>query len=550
MTSTSLKNVNYRNPQTPQSEKAAKGQVKNNAGGYTFKVTPFDLAKRFLILGSEKNFYQTGQKLSKLNADNLIKVIKNGQSRELVDEIVAVSKAGRAPKQQPGLFALAIASSYGTDEEKRYALSRLAEVARTGNTLFEFISFALQFRPWGRALKRAVAEWYTTKTPEQVAYQILKYRQREGWTHADVLAVANPKGDEAWHGLGQYIRKGDMDRGVPEIVRGFEKVKNAPQKDVPAIVTEFGLSWEMIPSEKLDAKTWETILQTGNLPLGALLRQLPTLTKNDILKPLSDNTKRVITSLTDPAYLKKARIHPLSILLAQKTYASGRSLRGESSWTPNAAIINALEKAFYASFEFVEPTNKNFLLGLDVSGSMSSSAGGLPLSSFELEAALALVIQKTEPWTHTIGFTGYYGAHMKTNSWGYYGRQRGTGLKDAVTELHINPNKGLQDALRTVSGLPMGPTDCALPMVYATEKKLDVDAFVIVTDNDTWVGDVHPHEALNTYRRTMKKPDAKLIVLATQATPFTIADPKDPGMLDIAGFDSAVPGLINSFITT
>ena len=84
-----LKNINYRNPETPQSEKAAKGQVKNNAGGYTFKVTPLDLAKRFLILGSETNFYQSGAKLSKLNADNLIKLIeKHGKSAELVDLIV------------------------------------------------------------------------------------------------------------------------------------------------------------------------------------------------------------------------------------------------------------------------------------------------------------------------------------------------------------------------------------------------------------------------------------------------------------------------------
>jgi len=31
------------------------------------------------------------------------------------------------------------------------------------------------------------------------------------------------------------------------------------------------------------------------------------------------------------------------------------------------------------------------------------------------------------------------------------------------------------------------------------------------------------------------------------ATNFTIADPSDPGMLDIAGFDSAVPTLITDF---
>jgi 60 kDa SS-A/Ro ribonucleoprotein len=44
-------------------------------------------------------------------------------------------------------------------------------------------------------------------------------------------------------------------------------------------------------------------------------------------------------------------------------------------------------------------------------------------------------------------------------------------------------------------------------------------------------------------------PDAKLIVLATSVSSFTIADPSDPGMLDVAGLDSAVPRLVSEFVT-
>lgn len=41
--------------------------------------------------------------------------------------------------------------------------------------------------------------------------------------------------------------------------------------------------------------------------------------------------------------------------------------------------------------------------------------------------------------------------------------------------------------------------------------------------------------------------DAKLVVVALTPTEFTIADPSDAGMLDVSGFDSAVPGLIGDF---
>ena len=112
--------------------------------------------------------------------------------------------------------------------------------------------------------------------------------------------------------------------------------------------------------------------------------------------------------------------------------------------------------------------------------------------------------------------------------------------------MRISPRMRLDDAVREVSDLPFGATDCALPMLYALERKLKVDTFVVVTDNETWAGGIHPHEALARYRMQMGI-DAKLVVMATSATVFTIADPSDAGMLDIAGFDAAVPALLAAF---
>lgn len=94
-----------------------------------------------------------------------------------------------------------------------------------------------------------------------------------------------------------------------------------------------------------------------------------------------------------------------------------------------------------------------------------------------------------------------------------------------------------------------GATDCALPMIWAKENKKEFDVFVVYTDCETYFGDVHPYQALRDYREAMNIPDAKLIVMGMTATNFTIADPEDAGMMDIVGFDSAVPTLINDFVT-
>ena len=76
--------------------------------------------------------------------------------------------------------------------------------------------------------------------------------------------------------------------------------------------------------------------------------------------------------------------------------------------------------------------------------------------------------------------------------------------------------------------------------------KMLFDKAVVFTDNETWCGRVHPTEALKRYRQ-LYVPTAKLVVCATTATEFTIADPNDPGMLDLCGFDSSCPQLISAF---
>ncbi len=83
-------------------------------------------------------------------------------------------------------------------------------------------------------------------------------------------------------------------------------------------------------------------------------------------------------------------------------------------------------------------------------------------------------------------------------------------------------------------------------MLYVQAKKREIDTFVIYTDSETWAGDVHPDQALRDYRQASGI-DARLVVVGTVSNGFSIADPADPGMLDIVGFDTATPQLISDF---
>lgn len=531
-----LKTARTRNPEAAQNEQALLEQVPNNAGGFVFEVTPETQLRRFLILGTNGGTYYQGEKeLTKENAAIVLDWAEN-RTRELVDIVVDISLAGRAPKQNPTIFALAAAAGLGNDEGRAYALAALDKVARTGTHLFLFATYVEQFRGWGRGLRTAVGGWYESKEADQLAYQMVKYRQRNGWSHRDLLRLTHPAGaDSAHKALYAWATKGDsreLVRELPPIVNYFLEAQNANSVEqwVP-LIGNSNLSWEMLPDAALtEPGVWAALLDKG-VPQTALMRQLPRLTNLGLLK--GSRLTAVAAQLTNQERLAKARVHPMNVLLAQKTYAGGYSLRGSSTWSPVAKIVDALDEAFYLSFKNVEPANKRTLNALDVSGSMGVQIAGCPITAREASAAMSLVTVATEPEVTSVGFTS--------------ARSSGYSYRDAeLTTLPISARQRLDDVVKGISGLSFGGTDCALPMTWALKEGLEFDSFIVSTDSETWAGAIHPYQALRKYREATGIP-ARLIVVGYTATEFSIADPRDNGMLDVVGLDSATPGLIADF---
>ena len=48
-----------------------------------------------------------------------------------------------------------------------------------------------------------------------------------------------------------------------------------------------------------------------------------------------------------------------------------------------------------------------------------------------------------------------------------------------------------------------GGTDTTVAIDYAQKHKYSVDAFVVITNGETWAGDQHTSQALESYRRKM-----------------------------------------------
>ena len=509
---------------TPQNEPVGGvNQIENNAGGYVFALDNWKRLDRFLILGSEGGTYYVGEReLTQDNAKAVLECIKSNGVK-VVDRIVEISDSGRAPKNDPALFVLAMCAGLGDAKTKKAALEALPKVARIGTHLFHFVEYIEGFRGWGRGLRTSIAEWYNSKDINDLAYQVIKYQQRDGWSNRDLLRLSHPKTtEEIRNNLYKWIVGKDPLKGLPKLVEAFEEAKIAENRDTIIGLIQSGLPREAIPTKWLnDVTVWNALLQ--EMPLTALVRNLGKMTSIELLEPMSRAVDLVVKKLSDKDYIKKSRLHPLAILIALKQYESGHGDKGKLSWSPVAKIVDALDTAFYLAFGNVEPTGKRIMLALDVSGSMCSSFGGTNVSCCEGASAMALVTAKTE--------TNY----MITR------------FNDGIESIPLSPRQRLDDVLRYTRDINGGGTDCALPMLYALKRNIPIDAFCVYTDCETWAGNIHPYQALQQYRNKMGI-NAKLVVIGMASTGFTIANPDDAGMLDVVGFDAATPQIISDFI--
>jgi 60 kDa SS-A/Ro ribonucleoprotein len=329
-----------------------------------------------------------------------------------------------------------------------------------------------------------------------------------------------------------------------------QKSKNAAE--TARLIREYRLPREALPTEHLnDVQVWKAMLDTG-MPMTAMIRNLANMTRNGTLDdPAAMST--VLNQLGNEEAIRKSRVHPMTMLVALKTYAAGHGMQARgTSWVPKPQIVDALDEGFYLAFGNVVPTGKSFLLALDVSGSMSSGqVAGSFLTPREASAAMAMVTVATEKNVEVVAFAdaryhkgaqGFASPHAGQFSGGYHG------ISDGLWPVGLSKRRRLDDVVTELASFHMGGTDCALPFLYAIDKGKAFDAFIVYTDSETWAGAIHPKQALDQYRQRSGI-NARSVVVGMVSNDFSIADPSDAGMLDVVGFDTATPNLISEFVT-
>lgn len=571
-------------------ESLAPNQVENALGGYVFETTDEIRLRRFLCLGTEKAIFHAGElKLTKDDCKCISRLIGIGNGSYVVQTIREFSVQNRACRADSILFALALCCRCDHKPTKKAAYKILSDVCRIPTHLFQFIKFAQEVpkfaedenpnngKGWGRAHRKGVSMWYHSYKSKEggiplLAYHMTKYKARFGLTHKDVFRMCHIKTD--YDALGYLVnhffsRKNDWQnqldlakqredyeqselKKVIRLLQVFDDAKRcrdeqlmkhmilenhleiAKKCDNGEIVMRqlYVLVREHVPTSLLKSKeVWVALMRF--MPMTAMIRNLGKMASLGLLDSNSFGENLTADKLTSNVLLKEAKIHPFTLLVAEKAYSKGQNKKETMKWQVNPTVRKALRDAFYLSFDNVEATGKRFLLAICMGDPQNPIVNGTPIiTAREAAAAMALVTLRREQRCDVVAFS-----------------KKQSTEDPGITNLPISPHDDLNIVLDKCSKLHCDKINISAPIEHAFQNKKMYDVFVIYTDSVNESGSVHPSTALKMYRKGSGIENARLIVCGLASNGFTIADPNDRLMMDIVGFDSSAPTAIHQFVT-
>lgn len=509
------------------------GVILSHEGGTVYELSPMERFKRFCLFGSTQDYYVTKD----AQFDAAIETINTVLTEQPVDALRLmrdIAKEHRAVKIEPVLFAYALALSHDDPRVRQWAYPYLPDIVGHGTALFHLFSYVTQRRKIsGGGIRKAFARWYQGKTADQLAYQAVKYKQRDGISHNNILRLVHPV---TWQpGTGQVMEY-MMGRGAvedaPLILHAERLLQTTHDKPAPhvveaaaALVSAARLPREAIPTQLLNEPLiWEALLQ--DMPVEAMIRNLGKMGSIGLLH--SEAVNDVIARLRDEGTIVRSKIHPMKLYLAQRQYAQGRGSKGSLTWTPNVKVIDALDDAFYTAFKSLPEIPGKVLLAIDLSSSMigSSVFGMEEMRRHEAAAVQAMCFMRQCPEGMALGFT------------------------EQPISLPLSPRQRLIDVYNMIAQKAGGGTDIGVPYAWAGKQREHVDAFVTVTDEASGGYGSRGGQAVEALRayRTMLNQNARAVSISVATYHYAHLPTNDRRNFVVAGFDPTVPDLVAQFL--
>lgn len=430
-------------------------------------------------------FYVSEQELAKETIDVLTKMAE--KDPDFLAKALVFARNQGLMRLAP-IVGLAVLSAFDKSEKKTAFRKVFHHVIKTPDDLREFVAICRSKavrQGLGGEARDAVKRWLQHMTE----YHAVKYgsANSEGITLRDIIRMAHPRPvSDKQRELFGWVVKGWNDVGPapsptnPQ-VWAFETLKRTEDEaEIVSLVEKYRLTWEVVvPSvKKMTPAIWRALLK--DMPYMALLRNLNTLERNDVLKatdkdPYPAVAKEVAARLADPEQVKRSKQLPFRFFNAFKAFTGNQMVRD--------ALVDALEQSFVSVPELAG----RVCIANDISGSMGSKVSEKGEARYcDIAGLLGAALFKKCDDVVLMPFD--------TN----------------VHQINVSRKSTIMDIAEKV-GKALGGTDLSAPVNELIRTKTKVDVFIGITDNMDWAGEGFL-TAWERYKKLMN-PNAKAFLV-------------------------------------
>ena len=175
-----------------------------------------------------------------------------------------------------------------------------------------------------------VADWYVSRPVSEVAADMLKCPEHEGWTHRDLLRLAHPKPLAPQNALFQWAVDGELGHlATSDLIVGELRqvwavdrlMKTGDEREATSLVEHYALTHDMVPGTwRRSEAVWESLL-TG-MSVAEIVDNLTELADAGLLVEESPATALVVARLIDRRRIASSGLTREVLSRARDKYAA------------------------------------------------------------------------------------------------------------------------------------------------------------------------------------------------------------------------------------
>jgi len=501
----------------------------NQAGGLAYRLGPKHALAQLAATGCLSNtYYATGE----AQIETVIALVEQVDDNVFLAKLALYSRQRAMMKDMPAALLLALS----TRDSKlfRQTFPRIVDNGRVLRTLFQFLrAGTFGRRSLSYSLQRAFQRWLN----EANVGALLSASIGHDPSLRDIMRMARPTPpDNARRALFGWLTDRPVakwapatESDLPAEVRDLTAFRRAETEEQQLEILERNrFRWDLLADSARGKAVWKAIAR--QMGPQALRMNLNTLQRHGVLEDQA-MVAYVAGRLGDAEEVRRGRQFPYQYFAA--------FLNAESQIP--AAIRQGLESAAELACGNVPELPGPVLIGVDVSGSMSSpvtgvSGRGTPskVRCVDVAGLFAAAILRRNPTSILVPFDTQ--AHQVT----------------------VAANEGILPLARRLAAYGGGGTDCSIPLSTAntTYHNRQLAGVVLISDNESWVGTGRYGSTrvmeewsrfVGNQGRLSTPWSPRLVCIDLQSYTTTQAQ-ESADILNVGGFSDSVFEVINGFM--